>query len=302
MQLCDYGCGREARHYFTFTTTKNKWCCEDSYKKCPEVRRKNSKKNKGKIYLKETIRKMREARKGKTHSKETKRKIRKANKGQTSWIKGKTHSEKTRRKLRECNELTIEQIYNRHPTFAKVEEMRYDQNGERQTRCHNHNCPNSKEKDGWFIPTTRQLNERINTVENPEGFGESHFYCSEECKRSCPTYRKTIAQLIKEDEIRAGIIEEETPTGELQIFQKEVLKRQKEELGYNECQYCENKNLEELVVHHEYPRKTHPQFELDPDNGIICCGTNSKNKCHYKYGHKTGTPCSTGELANKICI
>jgi hypothetical protein len=39
-----------------------------------------------------------------------------------------------------------------------------------------------------------------------------------------------------------------------------------------------------------------PIFILDPDYGIACC-----EKCHYKYGHKTGTECSTGNLANVIC-
>jgi hypothetical protein len=34
---CDYGCGQEA----TFTTTNNKNCCCESYRKCPEIRRKN---------------------------------------------------------------------------------------------------------------------------------------------------------------------------------------------------------------------------------------------------------------------
>jgi hypothetical protein len=28
-----------------------------------------------------------------------------------------------------------------------------------------------------------------------------------------------------------------------------------------------------------------------------CC-----EECHYKYGHKSGTECSTGNLANKICL
>jgi len=40
--------------------------------------------------------------------------------------------------------------------------------------------------------------------------------------------------------------------------------------------------------------KTHPYLALDPDNGISFC-----EECHYKIGHKTGTECSTGNLANK---
>ena len=35
--LCEYGCNQEA-HY---QLKNNKWCCCNSYKKCPEVLRKN---------------------------------------------------------------------------------------------------------------------------------------------------------------------------------------------------------------------------------------------------------------------
>lgn len=36
--LCDFGCGREATHQLK----NGKWCCETSYNKCPEMRKKNS--------------------------------------------------------------------------------------------------------------------------------------------------------------------------------------------------------------------------------------------------------------------
>lgn len=36
--LCEYGCGREATHQLK----NGKWCCETSYNKCPEMRKKNS--------------------------------------------------------------------------------------------------------------------------------------------------------------------------------------------------------------------------------------------------------------------
>jgi len=49
-------------------------------------------------------------------------------------------------------------------------------------------------------------------------------------------------------------------------------------------------------VHHSRPQKLEPGFVLDPDFGVACC-----EKCHYKYGHKPGTECSTGNLANMIC-
>ena len=44
MNICDYGCGQEAK----FQLRSGKWCCCESYNKCPEIRRKNSEANKGK--------------------------------------------------------------------------------------------------------------------------------------------------------------------------------------------------------------------------------------------------------------
>ena len=59
------------------------------------------------------------------------------------------------------------------------------------------------------------------------------------------------------------------------------------------CEYC---GAPATDVHHEKPKKTNPMLALDPDYGHACC-----EGCHYKYGHKTGTECSTGNLARKIC-
>ena len=41
MKLCDYGCGKEAKYYFKYSNTH---CCSTHYRKCPEQRRKNTKK------------------------------------------------------------------------------------------------------------------------------------------------------------------------------------------------------------------------------------------------------------------
>ncbi len=60
------------------------------------------------------------------------------------------------------------------------------------------------------------------------------------------------------------------------------------------CEICGT--TENLHVHHEVPQKIVPGYSLDPENGIILC-----EKCHYEIGHKKGTECSTGNLANKIC-
>jgi len=62
----------------------------------------------------------------------------------------------------------------------------------------------------------------------------------------------------------------------------------------NICEYGCGK--EATDVHHIRPQKLEPFFSLDPDYGLACC-----EECHYKYGHKTGSECSTGNLAQIAC-
>lgn len=38
IKLCDYGCGQKAK----FEMSSGKWCCEDHYNKCPEIKKRNS--------------------------------------------------------------------------------------------------------------------------------------------------------------------------------------------------------------------------------------------------------------------
>ena len=80
---------------------------------------------------------------------------------------------------------------------------------------------------------------------------------------------------------------------EYQVWREEVFKRQKDEYGYNFCEYCEIQ--EDLQAHHIEPVKLQPDLSLDPENGLICC-----KKCHLNKSH-TGE-CSTGKLASKICL
>jgi len=242
----------------------------------------------------ETLRKMSKSQKGRILSKDTRKKIGEAH-------RGKQVSEETREKLRQYNlgkvspcRRTINMLKTKYPTFSKVEKMRYnpDKPGEKeiQVHCKNHNCTNSKEMGGWFTPTGRQIEYRVYCLENPDGNDGGYFYCCEECKQECPLYNKSASQLIKEVEIQQGTyeIEELYSSEEYQIFRQEVLKRD----DYK-CIYCGEKAEH---VHHIRPQKLEPFFSLDPDYAISVC-----ENCHYKYGHKTGTECSTGNLANKIC-
>ena len=323
--ICEYGCGSEAHFQFG----NGKWCCESYYGRCSEMRKKNSVAQKGKHFSDETRRKISGSLKGKTLSKETRKKISESKKGKfcgennsfygkthsvetrqkisnaqkgknhpmygkthseearqkiSESLKGKTHSKETRQKLR----LSIEKIKEKYPFFSKIEELRYNpdkpEENEIQARCKNHVCLNSKERGGWFVLTKQQISHRIHALEN--GNGGYYFYCCQECKDVCPLFN------LRSDPYQNT--EKPYTDSEYRTWRKEVLRRQFENVGYNECEICGA--VKDLHVHHEKPQKTHPHLSLDPDNGIIFC-----QSCHYGYGHGDEV-CTTGALANIICI
>ena len=204
-------------------------------------------------------------------------------------------TEEIRNKLSNSQSFSLKDWQEKYPFFASIEELREDPiTGEIQGHCKNHNCKNSKEQGGWFILTKTQLSERIRSLEHQRGNDGSYFYCCDECKQQCPLFG------LHTDPYTLMDINTIPLDSEKGIWRQEVLKRQKDKLGHNECEYCGNKNLSILQVHHEKPQKTHSIMAIDPDNGIIACGPENKN-CHIKFGHKTGTECSTGNLAKIIC-
>ena len=93
------------------------------------------------------------------------------------------------KKVSKSKMFTIEQIQEKHPIFAKEEEMRYNPDKlpkkEIQIHCKYRECSNSKENGGWFIPTYIQLYERIRQLEHKDGNDGGYLYCSEECKQEC---------------------------------------------------------------------------------------------------------------------
>jgi len=340
MILCDYGCGREAKYPPRKGMTK--WCCSENFNSCPGKIEIQREKVKGNIpwnkevkncFSEETLKRLSESSKKENLSKETRRKLSESSKkenlsletrmklsnslkGRVAWNKGLTKnnnniimkmakdkegiipwnkgldinkSEKIRRigkNISISRKLNIKQIQKRYPFFSKIEEMRYnpDKPGEKeiQVHCKNHNCTNSKEMGGWFTPTGSQLYERIRQLEKDYGNGGCYFYCSEKCKNVCPLYNLKIKNDILSDEIYYN-------QEEYQIFRQEVLKRD----DYK-CVYC---GEQAEHVHHTRPQKLEPFFALDPDYAISTC-----ENCHFLFGHKTGTECSTGNLANRICL
>ena len=303
-KICDYGCGQKATHQFK----NGKWCCSINHIMCSFQSKKNLR-NKGKHHTEETKKKISEKTKGYKHTYKAKLKMSKSRKGREPWNKAKigvyskevlelmskvqkdNMSDNKRKVISIKSKLSIINIKEKYPTFSKTEEMRYEPGKERekiiQVHCKNHNCINSKEQDGWFTPIGEQLHRRIYAIEKQDGNDGRYFYCSNKCKEECPLYNKKVSQLIKEDQIKAGIIKEEYYTyGEYQTFREEVLER-----AEHLCEYCGERAEH---VHHIRPQKLDPFFSLYPDFGLSCC-----RKCHYKYGHKD--ECSSGQLSNVIC-
>jgi len=316
MKLCEYGCGQEAQFQFK----NGKWCCSDSYNKCNKNKEINSKsnigKNKNKLASIETRNKMSNSHKGILPSIKTRNKMSKTQLlNPSNGMKNKKHTQITRNKMKETHLLnpikgflnhqhdkltknkigmgrrySIKQIQEKYPIFAKIEEMRYKPGFEKeliiQVHCKNHLCKNSKEQDGWFTPQRYLIFDRIRSLELDNDV--SNIYCSEECKHECPLFKKRVTELIKQDRIRAGHVE--VPwynSNEYQTWRTAVL----EQDNYI-CQWCEEPAI---VAHHILPQKTHPNFSLDPENGIACC-----EACHYKYGHRDKW-CTTGYLGKLVC-
>ncbi len=318
MPLCDYGCGNEGKYLLKFKI-KDKWCCSERWSSCPGVRKSKSKKMKKQWNNPDSTLNTPEFRKNLStgvkkswndinrrnelsewnkknwkdqnsffNTEERKEKIGQVSKKYWDDPNSKFNSKEHRENLSKKVSRTIEKVKEKYPIFSTIEEMRYNpkNEGEIQVRCKNHKCKNSKEKGGWFTPTWIQFSERLRVIN--DGFDGSYFYCSEECKVQCPLFNKSAKQLIKEDQIRAGIIEESLYSDkEYNIWRQEVLRRD----NYK-CIYCDSKD--KLHAHHVKPKKTDPFFVLDPENGITVC-----EDCHFKYCHKD--KCSTGYLASLIC-
>ena len=265
MSICEYGCGQEANYQFQ----NGKWCCSESTSGCSVYRKKQRNRMMGVQNPMYGIKRV--------HTKKVLYLKSKSMTGSKNPMFGNGY----------LNRITIKKIVKNYPIFYKEEEIRYNpdkpiEEKEIQVHCKNHNCENSKEKDGWFTPTKSQIKERIRQLERKDGNDGSYFYCSQKCKNECILFN------LHSDPNKE--IEKPYTQKEYDIWKQVVLEQDK-----YECQKCNSK--ENLHCHHINPVKTHPQLALDPTNGIVLC-----KDCHYKIGHKSETECSTGKLKNIICI
>jgi len=211
--------------------------------------------------------------KGHKISNKTKKKISLAHKGK-GYNKSGTASRNYKGGVTKLNLPLYDTYYKRLEQF---EDVRRNPNNIDllQVKCTNNSC---KE---WFTPKRTSVCDRINSIKFNYVYGESRFYCCDECKNSCSIYGQILYPK------SSNMVVKEYTSYELHVWSSEVLKR-----ANYVCEYC---NKSAKYAHHIRPKKLEPFFALDPDYGISCC-----KECHYKYGHKE--ECSTGNLAREVCI
>lgn len=124
----------------------------------------------------------------------------------------------------------------------------------------------------YFSPSRKIVKSRIESLEGKQK-GESHLYCSEECKQACPIYS---AQKYYGKKIPPN------PARDMK-WVKMVLTRDN-----FTCKKCGSKD--NLQAHHIIPIAVDPIISADIDNGITLC-----KKCHDEVHLKDG--CNIAYLA-----
>ena len=127
----------------------------------------------------------------------------------------------------------------------------------------------------WVIPINSQVGRRVR-VFNGTISGEHHFYCSENCKQSCPIFN----QKVWPKGFKKATSREVVP-----LLRQLVLKRD----NYA-CQKCgATTETAQLHVHHEKSYTLNKIMANDPDNCITLC-----KKCHQQVHSQEG--CRTVDL------
>lgn len=273
--ICDYGCGQQALFFFK----NGKQCCEKFHQKCPGskhkwIGKKPWNKGKTKIYNEKTLKKIRDSMKGKSGY----------------WL-GKKRDEKTIKKIKlNHSDVSGKKNPNWKGGYSEkniplyeffVDKLTIEEKPKRDKIDKNILtvvCSYCKKR---FIPKLTSVYERVRAL-NGKQYGEQRLYCSNECKQNCSIFNKHSLQQGHPKLTKKIYTNEEYNT-----WREEVLRR----TDYK-CEYC---GEEATDCHHIKPQKLEPFFSLDPDYGLACC-----ENCHYKYGHKD--ECSTGQLANIICV
>jgi 5-methylcytosine-specific restriction endonuclease McrA len=287
MELCDYGCGQEAK----FPFKNGKRCCSKSHRQCPASRRKTSAKMIGHKISKETKEKIRQSKLGIPRSektkqkiaisntdhkvlKETREKIRLSLKGRIPWNKGKIDCYSKEANDKRINSLLGEKnpywkggySLNGIPTYDSYKnKLGFAEKCRRNLKDKNILEVKCTYCGNWYIPTLSSISERVRALLGTNR-GELRLYCSEKCKQSCSIYRQI-----------------KYPKGFKQTSSREVqpeLRQMRFKLDNYTCQKC-NKHQDELEValhcHHIEGIRWEPLESADLDKCITVC-----EDCHKK--------------------
>ena len=113
----------------------------------------------------------------------------------------------------------------------------------------------------WYIPSIKSVQYKINAIEG-KSRGELNLYCSDECKKACPTFNQTLYP----KDFKLNTSREVQPA-----LRKLVLKRD----NYT-CQKCDTTD-KELHCHHYEGIEVNPVESADIDMCITLC-----KDCHNK--------------------
>jgi len=194
---------------------------------------------------------------GKTHTKETINRILKNRPdmtGENNHNYGKTGEKSTNWKngVRQKN-IPLYDTYNSKIEYA--EETRKSNNGYLEVKCAY--CGK------WFVPKMTSVRHRMLTLEGKER-GEQRFYCSNSCKKECPTYGQ---QLYPKD-FKIITSREIQPELRQMVFKRDNWT----------CQKCNS--TKSLHCHHLEGIRWEPLESADIDKCITLC-----KSCHIK-SHK----------------
>ena len=183
----------------------------------------------------------------------------------------KEYREKNKDKLKEQNKEYNQRgaLYSTYKDrFHPNEEIREDEEGNLLVRC--------KYCNMLFNPTIKSVKAYLRYYD-----GRLNLYCSEGCKRSCPSYR----QVKHEKGYKHTTSREVSPELRKIVLEKDDW----------ECQLCGKRKDQDksliLHVHHINPVKLDPILQNDVDNCITLC-----KKCHKKLHSRKG--CRYTDLAN----
>jgi hypothetical protein len=168
MQLCGYGCGKEAK----FPPRKGmlKWCCKENLQQCPKMRENQSTKikvlradldseyNTDEYWLKQS-----KNSKSNWNNPESQFRSEEYKNLRSEIMKDKwrySNDELLKGQKRKSLLYNLRLLKKKHPFFYKIEKPKFV-SGKIQVRCA------SCEK--WFVPTREQLFERIRQLEKEDG-------------------------------------------------------------------------------------------------------------------------------------